>query len=86
MNGFIEINQIKNDKRKKKIKDTTKNISKGAGKILKTIGKGVKKIAEDIQERNKPENQLKRLKTQKELLAAKAEVMKEQEALLYGFS
>ena len=78
MGNFIEINQIKSDKRKKQVKDTAKTISKGAGKILKSIGKGVKKLAGDIQERNKPENQLKRLKDQKKILAAKAGVMKEQ--------
>ncbi len=81
MNKFIEIKQIKNDKRKKQVKDTAKTIGKGAGKILKTIGKGVKKIANDIQERQKPENQLKRLKDQREILAAKAKVMKEQEKI-----
>lgn len=78
---FIEIKHIKNDKRKKQVKDTAKVIGKGAGKILKTIGKGVKKLAEDIQERQRPENQLKRLKDQKDILAAKAEVMKEQEKI-----
>ncbi len=81
MNGFIEIKHIKNDKRKKQVKDTAKTIGNGAGKIFKSIGKGVKKLAEDIQERQKPENQLKRLKEQKEILAAKAEVMKEQEKI-----
>ncbi|GAG98124.1 unnamed protein product, partial [marine sediment metagenome] len=81
MGGFIEIKQIKNDKRKKQVKEAAKTIGKGASSILKTIGKGVKKLADDIQERQKPENQLKRLKTQKELLAAKADVMKEQEKI-----
>ena len=81
MNKFIEINQIKSDRRKKQVKDTAKTISKGAGKIFKSISKGVSKIANDIQERQKPENQLKRLKKQKEILSAKAEVMKEQEKI-----
>ena len=81
MSDFIEINRIKSDKRKKQVKDTAKTIGNGAGKIFKTIGKGVKKIAEDIKERQKPENQLKRLKEQKQILAAKAEVMKEQEKI-----
>ncbi len=78
MNKFIEINQIKNDKGKKQVKDTAKTIGKGTSKIFKSISKGVKRIVDDIQERNKPENQLKRLKDQKEILAAKAKVMKEQ--------
>lgn len=78
---FIEIKHIKSDKRKKDIKDTTKKIKKGAGKIFKTIGNGISKIANDIQERQKPENQLKRLKEKKEILAAKADVMKEQEKI-----
>lgn len=78
MKDFIEIKHIKSNKRKKQVTDTAKTIGNGAGKIFKSIGKGVKKLAGDIQERNKPENQLKRLKTQKELLQAKAEVMKEQ--------
>jgi len=81
MSDFIEINRIKSDKRKKKVKDTAKTIGNGAGKIFRTIGKGVKKITEDIKERQKPENQLKRLKEQKQILAAKAEVMKEQEKI-----
>ena len=78
MSDFIQISKIKSDKRKKQVKDTAKTIGKGAGKIFQSIGKGVKKLAGDIQERNKPENQLKRLQTQKELLQARAEVMKEQ--------
>ena len=81
MSDFIEINRIKSDKRKKQVKDTAKTIGNGAGKIFRTIGKGVKKIAEDIKERNKPENQLQRLKEQKQILSAKAEVMKEQEKI-----
>ena len=81
MDGFIEIKHIRSDKRKKDIKDTTKKIKKGAGKIFKTIGNGISKIANDIQERQKPENQLKRLKEKKEILAAKADVMKEQEKI-----
>lgn len=81
MGGFIEIKHIKSDKRKKQIKDTTKAIGNGAGNIFKTIGKGITKVVNDIQERQKPENQLKRLKEQKELLEAKAEVMKEQEKI-----
>ena len=75
---FIEIKHIKNDKRKKQVKDTAKTIGKGAGKIFQSIGKGITKIAKDIQKRQKPENQLKRLQTQKQLLEARAEVMKEQ--------
>ena len=78
MDDYIEIKHIKKNKRKEQVKDTAKNIGKGAGMIFKSIGKGVKKLAGNIQERNKPENQLKRLKTQKELLQAKADVMKEQ--------
>ena len=81
MSGFIEINRIKSDKRKKQVKDTAKNIGKGAGKIFKTIGEGVKKIAKEIQERQKPENQLKRLTEQKQILSAKVDVMKEQEKI-----
>ncbi len=81
MSDFIQIKHIKNDKRKKQVKDTAKIISKGAGMIFSTIGKGVKKLAEDIKESQKPENQLKRLKTKKELLKAKADVMKEQEKI-----
>ncbi len=81
MSDFIEINRIKSDKRKKQVKDTAKTIGKGAGKIFKSISKGISKIAKDIQERQKPENQLKRLKDQKEILAAKAGVMKEQEKI-----
>ena len=76
--GFIEINHIKSDKRNKQVKDTVKKIGNGAGKIFKAIGNGIFKITKDIQESQKPENQLKRLKTKKELLSAKAEVMKEQ--------
>ncbi len=79
--GFIEINHIKSDKRNKQVKDTVKKIGNGAGKIFKAIGNGIFKITKDIQESQKPENQLKRLKTKKELLSAKAEVMKEQEKI-----
>lgn len=81
MSGFIEINHIKSDKRKKQAKDTIKKIGKGAGSIFKTIGKGVTKISNNIQEHQKPENQIKRLKLKKELLEAKAEVMKEEEKI-----
>ena len=81
MDDYIEIKHIKKNKRKEQVKDTAKNIGKGAGMIFKSIGKGVKKLADDIQERNKPENQLERLKTQKKILAAKAEVMKEQDKI-----
>ena len=81
MSDFIKINQIKNDKRKKQVKDSAKTIGDGAGKIFKTIGKGISKLANNIQERQKPENQLKRLKEQKQILAAKAKVMKEQEKI-----
>ncbi len=79
--GFIEINHIKSDKRNKQVKDTVKKIGNGAGKIFKAIGNGIFKITKDIQESQKPENQLKRLQTKKELLVAKAEVMKEQEKI-----
>ena len=81
MSDFIEINHIKSDRRKKQVNDTVKAVGKGMGKIFKTIGKGVSSMAKDIQERQSPENQLKRLKTKKELLAAKAEVMKEQDKI-----
>lgn len=78
MNEFIDIKNIKKNKRNKQMKDTAKTIGKGAGMIFKTIGKGVSKLAKDIQERQKPENQLIRLKNQKKLLEAKAGIMKEQ--------
>ena len=81
MSDFIELRHIKSNKRKKQVNDTAKIIGKGAGKLFKTISKGVSKITNEIKERQKPENQLKRLKDQHEILEAKAKVMKEQEKI-----
>ena len=78
MEDYIEISHIKMDKRNKKINDTKSSIKKGMGTIFKHISSGISKLAKDIQERQKPENQIKRLQEQKKILEAKAEVMKEQ--------